>query len=87
MSDIRAITYDDAQAITPSDTVNCGPFVALQATTSAGIAQVTTQRGTTVEVYLPLGVIVPIAVTRVWSTHLAAAGIVGFTAPNLVGRV
>ena len=44
MSDIGAITYTNAVAVSQSDTVNdaAGPFAGLQATTAAGLAKVTT---------------------------------------------
>ena len=80
MSDIGAITYTNAVAVSQSDTVNdaAGPFAGLQATTAAGLAKVTTLGGGVVTIYLPLGAIVPLAVYRVWSSVTAATGIVGF---------
>lgn len=86
-SDIRAVTYDSAVAVTQSDTNKDpnGPFSALQATTAAGLAKVTTLRGETTTVYLQLGNPLTLAVTRVWSSVTAATGIVGFKAPSVNG--
>lgn len=85
-SDIRAVTYDDAVAVTPSDTVNDpkGPFSALEATTADGTCKVTTLRGTDVTVYLLRGKILTLAVSRVWSTG-GLANVVGFKAPAVNG--
>jgi hypothetical protein len=86
-SDIRAVTYDDAVAVTASDTVNDpnGPFSALQATVGGGLIRVTTLRGSTAVVYLVLGEILTLAVTRVWVSGAVATGIVGFKAPAVNG--
>lgn len=86
-SDIRAVTYDDAIAVTASDTVADpkGPFSALQATTLAGVVKVTTLRGSDTVIYLPLGEIVTLAVQRVWTSGAVATGIVGFKAPSVNG--
>jgi hypothetical protein len=86
MSDIGAVTYEGAAAVTPSDTTADpgGPFAGLQATTAAGLAKVQTLGSNdAVTVYLVLGVILPLAVTRVWSTGTAATGIVGFKSPKI----
>jgi|HubBroStandDraft_2_1064218.scaffolds.fasta_scaffold833886_1 hypothetical protein len=83
MSNILAVTYEDAESVTLSNTVPDpdGPFAALQATNSAGTAKVTTIRGTPITIYLPLGTIVPLAVNQVWNTANASAmAIVGFKA-------
>jgi len=87
MSDIMAVTYEDAVAVTQSDNTNDpkGPFAALQCTGTAGLAKVTTKQGTAVSIYLPQGVIVPIAVRRVWSTGTAATSIIGLLAVPLSG--
>lgn len=87
MSDIRSVTYHGAYAVTESDTAADpkGPFSGLQATTAAGLAKVTCLDGSVATVYLPLGLIMPLAVSRVWSSVTAATGIVGLKAPNVNG--
>lgn len=79
MSDIRAISYGGAYIVAQSDTADDknGPFAGLQATTAAGLAQVTCIDGSTATIYLPLGLIVPIEVRRVWTSVTAATGILG----------
>ena len=80
MSNICAVTYKGGHAVTESDiTADAnGPFDGLQATTAAGVAKVTCADGSVLTVYLTLGGVCPIAVTRVWSTTTAATGIIGF---------
>lgn len=84
MSNIDAVTYYDGAAITASDGTDdpAGPFAALQATTAAGTASVIFTGGSSsaVTVYLPLGVIVPVAVRRVRSTGTTATGVTGLRA-------
>jgi hypothetical protein len=82
MSTIMAVTYEDAVAVTVESVTGKdpkGPFAALQATTTAGTCNVLTARGTTTTIYLPLGVIVPIAVKGVFSLG-TAAGVIGLMA-------
>lgn len=81
MSTINAITYDDAVAITPSDsTVFAQPFAGFY-TGSGGTIKVTTVRGTVCAfASLPAGVIVPLAIKQVWSTNTGATGIFGMVA-------
>ncbi len=88
MSDIGAQTFMGARAVTQSDTTAdpAGPFVSLQATTSAGLAQVSTGLGDQVTIYLPLGVPINLNVTRVWQSVTAATGIVGFVAKPFKAR-
>lgn len=79
MSDIMAVTYEDAVAVTvgpPNNKDPKGPFAALQATTAAGTVSVLTARGTTTTIYLPLGTIITIAVKGVISLG-GASGVVG----------
>jgi hypothetical protein len=83
MSDILAVSYEDAQNVTLSNTTPdpAGPFAALQATNTAGTAKVTTIRGTPITIYLPLGTIVPLVTGQVWNTANAVSmAIVGFKA-------
>jgi hypothetical protein len=81
-SNIQAVTYETAFAVTASDTVvdPNGPFAALQCTGVAGLAKVITKAGQTVTIYLPLGVVVPLAVTQVFASVTTATNIVGMRA-------
>jgi hypothetical protein len=88
MSDIMAVTYEDAVAVTVGPVGNKdanGPFAALQATTAAGTVSVMTARGRTTTIYLPLGIIVPLAVKAVISLG-TATGVVGFLANPYTGN-
>ena len=82
MSDISAQTYMGARAVSQSDTVSDtnGPFVALQATTAAGLVKITTAIGDVATIYLPLGVPINMNVIQVWTSVTTATGIVGFVA-------
>jgi hypothetical protein len=88
MSTINAITYDDAVAITPSDTVVQGatkPFAAIY-TGSGGTISIVTVAGTTCNLAnLPAGVILPIATKQVRSSNTGATGIFGLRAPPYMG--
>lgn len=69
-SDIRSITYDGAEAITASDTVNdpAGPFAGFYVGT-AGDVKVHTSRGQDVVLKnCNAGVVYTISIKRVWST-------------------
>ena len=69
MSNILAITYDDALAATPSDTVAdpAGPFAGLLVT-ATGTLKFRTIRGHDVTLSTTtVGQILPIACVRVWS--------------------
>jgi hypothetical protein len=86
MSDIRSVTYENAKAVSPSDTVNdpAGPFAGLQCTGTAGLATVWTRTGS-VQVYLLLGEVLPLLVYRVGVTNTSATGIVGVKSQPYVG--
>jgi hypothetical protein len=86
MSNIMAVTYEDAVSVTVSATVNDpkGPFCGLQATTAAGTVTVVTARGSTTTIYLPLGTVIPLAVRRVSSLG-GASGVVGFLVSPYAG--
>lgn len=87
MSDIYAVTYEDAVAVTvgpPNNKDVNGPFAALQATTAAGTVSVLTNRGRTTTIYLPLGTIIPLAVRGVISLG-GASGVVGFLCSEFTG--
>jgi hypothetical protein len=82
LSNILAVTYEDAVAVSVAPAGNKdpkGPFCALQAATTAGTVTVITARGSLTTIYLPLGQIVPLAVKCVQSLG-TAAGVVGFLA-------
>jgi len=87
MSDILAVTYDSAVQTTQSDTANdpAGPFAALQNTGASATCKITTIKGSAVTVYLPQGVIVPIATLRVWTTG-GLSTVVGFHANPYKGN-
>jgi hypothetical protein len=70
----------NAAAVTPSDSADLAfASRALQATTGAGLAYVDMVGvGTNVAIYLQLGDVIPVRVTRVYSTSTAATGIVAF---------
>lgn len=73
MSNILATTYDDAVAVTKSDTVDdpAGPFAGLLVSV-AGTLKVTTVRNTTIAFVVVAGQTVPFPVARVWSTGSAS---------------
>jgi len=85
MSDIRAVSYSGAYAVTTANSGvdPSGPFVALEATTAAGAAKVTCVDGSVATVYLLQGEVKPLAVRLVWTTGTAATGIVGYKAPSI----
>jgi hypothetical protein len=83
MSNIMAITYEGAAAVTQSDATAdpAGPFAAFYVGTTGGNVKVTTIDGSTVTLAGTLiGQIYPIAITRVWSTGTAASNILGLRA-------
>lgn len=85
MSDILAVTYEDAHPVVVGGARDPnGPYAALQATTTAGTVTVNTLRGTQVTIYLPLGQIVPLAVKNVQALG-SAVGVVGFNANPYAG--
>lgn len=71
-------SFEGGAAATLSDTTAdpAGPFAGFMATT-AGAVKVTTVRGQTVVLSAAVGIIVEVAIQRVWSTGTAAAGVVG----------
>jgi hypothetical protein len=82
MSNILAITYDDAIAVTASDSVNdpAGPFAGFY-TGSGGTIKVTTIKGTTATfTNTQAGVIMTVPILRVWTTTTAATGVLGMVA-------
>jgi hypothetical protein len=89
-----ALTYKGGAAVTPSDSQDDpalntaaavgGCFAALEATTGAGLVKVTTLDGSVMTVYLPLGLIKPLEVKRVWASVTAATGIVGYYPAGLM---
>ena len=82
MSTIAAITYEDAIAVTPSDTVAdpSGPFAGFYVG-AAGTVKLTTIRGTTATLLnCQAGIIYPIAFSRIWSSVTGATSILGMVA-------
>lgn len=82
MSNILSITYDDAIAVTQSDSVDdpAGPFAGFHSG-SGGTVKVTTIRGTTATITnIPAGVIYTLSIKRVWSGTTTASGVLGMVA-------
>lgn len=80
MSKHVTLIYDDAVAVTASDTTDdpAGPFAAID-TGSGGTIKVRTLRGTDLTlVNRPAGVILPLAVKRVYSSVTTATSIMGY---------
>lgn len=81
MSNILATTYDAALAVTVSDSTAdpAGPFAGLLVIT-AGTVKFTDQQGNTTTCgSLAAGTVIPVVVSRVWSTGTAGA-VVGLRA-------
>jgi hypothetical protein len=78
-SDIKAVTYEQAFAVTQSDTVAdpSGPFAGLF-TAAGGTIKITTINGQTVTLNsVAAGIILPIAIQRVWSTTTNVSNLIG----------
>lgn len=83
MSSIQAITYEDAIAVTASDTTTdpAGPFAGLLVT-ATGNVKFTTQRGSTVALTsVAANTVLPFVVARVWSTGTTATVLGCIAAP------
>ena len=74
MSDIQAVTYQDAVAVTESDSVNdtSGPFAGLWCT-SAGTLSFVTPAGSVVTLNVATNGLIPIACKRVNSSGTAGS--------------
>jgi hypothetical protein len=83
---IDLIVYDGGASVTQSDTTAdaAGPFAGLMVQV-AGLVKLTTVRGYTITVSAAVGIVVPIAVQRVWSGTTTATGITGLYAPPFKG--
>lgn len=82
MSNILSITYDDAIAVTASNTVAdpAGPFAGFYSG-SGGTIKVTTIKGTAATfTNVPAGVVVTCAILNVWSSTTTATNILGMVA-------
>lgn len=82
MSNILAITYDNAIAVTQSDTIDdpSGPFAGFH-TGSGGTIRVLTIKGNDVTLgSLPAGVVYTLAIRRVFSSTTSASGVFGMIA-------
>jgi hypothetical protein len=71
-------SYAHAAAITPSDTADSVNYRAVYVG-GAGNLKVTTKTGTDTTLAVIAGQVIPIAVTRVFSTGTTATGIVGLS--------
>jgi hypothetical protein len=80
MSDVKAVTYEDAIALTASDTANIGPYAAIY-TGSGGNITVTTLAGTKTQLAgTAAGIIIPLAFTRLWATGTTPTNVCGMVA-------
>jgi hypothetical protein len=80
MADIKSVTYEDAIALTASDSANVGPYAALY-TGSGGNITITTIGGTkTLLAGTAAGIIIPIAFTRLWATGTSPTNVCGLVA-------
>jgi hypothetical protein len=79
MSNILAITYDDAIPVTPSDTTDDpnGPFAGFYSGSGGTVRVLTARKTDRTLVGVPAGVIVPIAIRRVFSSTTTATGVLG----------
>ena len=82
MSNIQAVVYTDAVAVTVSDTTAdpAGPFASLLCTV-AGTLKISTirQPNSSVSLVVVAGQVIPIVTQRVWSTGTSST-VVGLTA-------
>ncbi len=72
------IIFQNAVAITPSDTVNLTRAIAGIIATGAGNASVVTEGGQTVTIPVNSQQVIYLSITRVNATGTTATGIVGF---------
>jgi len=81
MSNILAVTYDDAVAVTPSDaTAQFSSPAAGLIVTAAGTVKLKTARGTTTTLQAAAGIEVHVAFTQIFATGTSATGIVALIA-------
>lgn len=88
MASILSITYEDAVAVTPSNSTDdpAGPFAGFY-TGSGGDISVVTARGSTVTfASTPAGVVMTCAIKRVRTTGTAATGVLGMLALPWKGK-
>lgn len=88
MSNIMAITYEDAIAVTPSDSTDdpAGPFAGFFIGGTAGAVVFLTDRGKAATISPGAGVIVPIATRRIYSSGTTATNIYGVIAMPFKGK-
>lgn len=94
MSDIGAVTYHDAVAVTQSDTENdpAGPFAGFF-TGSGGTIKVTTvgnPTGSAEFANAAAGIVIPTQILRVWESATTATGVMGqisLTQPGVAAEV
>jgi hypothetical protein len=82
MSDLGAVSYATGVAVTPSDSEAdpAGPFFGFYSGVpgSSPSIKVTTVTGDTVVFASPAaGIVIPLAISRVWSTGTTNTGIIG----------
>jgi hypothetical protein len=82
MSDLGAVSYASGAAVTPSDSVAdpAGPFIGFYTGVpgSSPSIKVQTIAGDSVVFASPAaGIVIPLAITRVWSTGTTNTGIIG----------
>lgn len=82
MSSILSITYDDAITVAASDTVDDpkGPFAGFYSGSGGTIRVATVKNGDATLVSVPAGVIVPLAIKRVFSSTTTATSVLGMVA-------
>jgi hypothetical protein len=86
MSDLKAISYEDAISLTPSDTTTFAKPYAGFMVTVAGNVTITTLRGRkTLIPALIIGAIYSLPFTQLWNTGTTATGIVAVMGAPYIG--
>jgi hypothetical protein len=82
MSNILAVTYDNAIAVTASDTVDDpgGPFAGFYTGSGGTIRVLTIKNGDVTFANLVAGVVMTVAIRRVFSSTTSATGVFGMVA-------
>lgn len=87
MSDVLAVSYEDVQTVTPSDSALVpGNICAGFMVTVAGNISITTASGTHVTIPVSANLMYTIAVTKVWATSTTATGIYAIYANPYTAR-
>lgn len=85
MSDPRAISYEDAIAITPSDTTTFAKPYAGFICGVAGNVQITTMRNRQAIIPCNAGVVYTFPFLQMWATNTTATGILAVSAQPYMG--